>query len=201
MSATLLPIFASDILPIFVLAAVGFLLARYSGVDARSLSRITFNALSPCLVFHLLVTSSISGADFGRMALFCVLVMGTIGVLARVAAAALRLDRPSTIAMMLVVMFSNGGNYGLPVAMFAFGSQALAFASVYFVSSSVLTYTAGVFLAASGRRSVAQALWGVTRVPTIYAVATAGLMMWLARCRSPRRCCDRYRYSATPPCR
>jgi len=179
LSATLLPIFASDILPIFVLAAVGFLLARYSGVDARSLSRITFNALSPCLVFHLLVTSSISGVDFGRMALFCVLVMGTIGVLARVAAAALRLDRPSTIAMMLVVMFSNGGNYGLPVAMFAFGSQALAFATVYFVSSSVLTYTAGVFLAASGRRSVAQALWGVTRVPTIYAVATAGLIMWL----------------------
>jgi predicted permease len=178
-SATLLPIFASDILPIFVLAAVGFLLARYSGVDARSLSRITFNALSPCLVFHLLVTSSISGLDFGRMALFCVLVMGTIGVLARVAAAALRLDRPSTIAMMLVVMFSNGGNYGLPVAMFAFGSQALAFATVYFVSSSVLTYTAGVFLAASGRRSVAQALSGVTRVPTIYAVAAAGLIMWL----------------------
>jgi len=178
-SATLLPIFANDILPIFVLAAVGFLLARYSDVEARSVSRITFNALSPCLVFHLLVTSSISGEEFGRMALFCALVMGTTGVLAKGAAVALRLDRPTTVAMILVVMFSNGGNYGLPVAMFAFGTQALAFASVYFVSSSVLTYTAGVFLAASGRRSVMQALWGVTRVPTIYAVAAAGLMMWL----------------------
>ncbi len=178
MSATLLPIFANDILPIFVLAAIGFLLARYSGVDARSLSRITFNALSPCLVFHLLVTSTISGPEFGRMALFCVLVMGSTGLLARGAAAALRLDRPAAIALMLVVMFSNGGNYGLPVAMLAFGHDALAFASVYFVSSSVLTYTAGVFLAASGRRSVAQALWGVTRVPTIYAVTAAGLVLW-----------------------
>ncbi len=179
MSAILLPIFANDILPIFVLAAIGFLLAHYSAVDARPLSRITFNALSPCLVFHLLTTSTISGADFGRMALFCVLVMGSIGALARLAAIGLRLDRPTTIALMLVVMFSNGGNYGLPVAMFAFGNQALAFASVYFVCSSVLTYTAGVFLAASGRRSVAQALRGVTRVPTIYAVATAGLVLWL----------------------
>lgn len=179
MSATLLPIFANDILPIFVLAAIGYLLARYSGVEARSLSRITFNALSPCLVFHLLVTSTISAGEFGRMALFCVLVMGTMGVLSWIAGRALRLDRPTTIALMLVVMFSNGGNYGLPVAMFAFGSEALAFASVYFVSSSVLTYTAGVFLAASGRRSVTQALWGVTRVPTIYAVAAAGLVMWL----------------------
>jgi predicted permease len=148
-------------------------------VDARSLSRVTFNALSPCLVFHLLVTSTISGADFGRMALFCALVMGSAGVLARLAAIPLRLDRPTTIALMLAVMFSNGGNYGLPVAMFAFGSQALAFASVYFVTSSVLTYTGGVFLAASGRRSVTQALIGVTRVPTIYAVAAAGLVLWL----------------------
>jgi len=173
-----LQIFANDILPIFILAAIGFLLARYSGVDARPLSRITFNALSPCLVFHLLVTSTITGAEFGRMALFCVVVMGTIGIVARGTAAALRLDRPATIALMLVVMFSNGGNYGLPVALFAFGHDALAFASVYFVTSSVLTYTAGVFLAASGRRSIIQALSGVTRVPTIYAVTAAGLVLW-----------------------
>lgn len=179
MSATLLPIFASDILPIFVLAAIGFLLARHAGVDARSMSQVTFNALSPCLVFHLLVTSTISGSDFGRMALFCVLVMSTIGVLARLAALALRLDRPDTIALMLVVIFSNGGNYGLPVALFAFGSEGLAFASVYFVTSSVLTYTAGVFLAASGRRTIGQALWGVTRVPTIYAVAAAFIVLGL----------------------
>jgi predicted permease len=84
-----------------------------------------------------------------------------------------------TSALMLVVMFSNGGNYGLPVAMFAFGSHALAFASVYFVCSSVLTYTGGVFLAASGRRSVGQALAGIRYVPTIYAVIAAGLVLWL----------------------
>jgi predicted permease len=102
-----------------------------------------------------------------------------MGAVAWLAAIALRLDRPTTIALMLVVMFSNGGNYGLPVAMFAFGSEALAFASIYFVSSSLLTYTGGVFLAASGRRSLRQALLGVTRVPTIYAVAAAGLVLWL----------------------
>jgi malate permease and related proteins len=177
--STLLSIFASDILPIFVLAGIGFLLARYSGVDARALSRITFDALSPCLIFTLLVSSTISGVDFGRMALFCVFVMATTGALAKLAAIALRLDRPTTTGLILVVMFSNGGNYGLPVALFAFGADALAYASVYFVVSSILTYTAGVFIAASGRRSIAHALRGVTQVPTIYAVAVAALVMWL----------------------
>jgi malate permease and related proteins len=176
---TLFSIFASDILPIFVLASIGFLLARFSGVDARAISRVTFNALSPCLIFKLLVTSTISGVDFGRMALFCLLVMASIGVVAKLAASVLQLDRPTTTALMLVVMFSNGGNYGLPVALFAFGTDALAFASVYFVVSSILTYTAGVFIAASGRRSVSQALRGVTQVPTIYAVMAAALIMWL----------------------
>jgi predicted permease len=175
--AALLSIFASDILPIFVVATVGFLLARFSSVDARVLSRVIFNALSPCLVFNLLVTSTISAGEFGRMALFCVLVTATTGIIARLIAIPLRLDRAMLSAFLLVVMFSNSGNYGLPVAMFAFGREALARATVYFVTGSVLTYTVGVFLAASGRRAVSQALLGVLRVPAVYAIAIAALVL------------------------
>jgi predicted permease len=175
----LFSIFASDIVPIFVVAGVGFLLARYSAVDARALSRIIFNALSPCLAFNLLVTSTISGGEFGRMALFCVLVIAAAGAMAWLISIPLRLDRVTTTAFLLVVMFSNAGNYGMPVAMFAFGREALARATVYFVTSSVLTYTMGVFLAASGRRAVRQALLGVLRVPAIYALAAAGIVLAL----------------------
>ena len=173
----LLSIFASDILPIFVIAGVGFLLARFADVGARPLSRVTFNALAPCLVFNMLMTSPLGRDDFGRIAAFCLLTLAASGLAARLAAAALGLDRPSRIAFLLVVMFSNSGNYGLPVALFAFGPEALTFATVYFVISSILTYTLGVFLAASGRRSVADALAGVVRVPTVYAVAAAALFM------------------------
>ena len=60
---------------------------------------------------------------------------------------------------MLVVMFSNGGNYGLPVALFAFGRDALTFATVYFLTSAVLTYTVGVSLAASGSRQTPDRAW------------------------------------------
>jgi predicted permease len=175
----LLSIFASDILPIFVLATVGFLLARYFAVDARALSRVIFNALSPCLAFNMLVTSTIGGGEFGRMAVLCVLVTASAGVIGRLIAIPLRLDRPTLTAFLLVIMFSNSGNYGLPVALFAFGQDALARATVYFVTGSVLTYTFGVFLAASGRRSMKQSLLGVTRVPAVYAIAAAGLVLSL----------------------
>jgi predicted permease len=178
-AALLLSIFTTDILPIFVVAGIGFFLARYLAVPVKPLSTVIFNALAPCLVFNLLVTSSIGALDFGRMALFCVVVTAVLGVVARLAAIPLRLDRPALAAFLLVVLFSNSGNFGLPVVLFAFGREALTFATVYFVTSAVLSYTVGVFLAASGQRSVMQALLGIRRVPAIYAVVAAAIVLGL----------------------
>ena len=175
----LLSIFANDVLPIFIVAAVGFAVARVLKADVRTLSRITFNALSPCLVFHLLVTSSLSASDFIRMTALAVLVIVGIGLVARLVTLPLRLDRALTSAFLIVVMFSNSGNYGLPVVLFAFGRDALAHATVYFVANAVATYTLGVFLASAGRRSIGQAARGVLRVPAVWGVVAAGTVVGL----------------------
>ena len=178
-AALLVDIFLADLLPIFAIAGVGFLLARRLAVPVKPLSSVIFNALAPCLVFNLLVTSSIGIVDFGRMALFCVLLTATLSVVARLAAIPLHLDRASRAAFLLVILFSNSGNFGLPVVLFAFGRDALTFATVYFVTGAVLMYTVGVFLAASGRRTWTQALLGIRRVPTVYAVVVAALVLAL----------------------
>jgi malate permease and related proteins len=175
--SSLFQIFISDILPIFIVAGTGFVLARRVAVNVRALSSVSFNALAPCLVFTLMVSSSISALDFGRMALFCVLVMAIRGILARLVAVSLGLDRVTRAGFLLVVVFSNSGNFGLPVVLFAFGREALTFATVYFVIAAVLSYTVGVFLAASGRRSFIEALRGIGRVPTVYAVAAAAVVL------------------------
>jgi predicted permease len=170
-------IFANDILPIFVVAAVGFALARFSDTDVKTLSAVSFNALSPCLVFDQLVRSSIGGGVFGRMVIFCLLLTAVMGIVAWVAAMPFRLNRQTLTSFLLVVMFSNSGNYALPVVLFAFGREALAYASVYFVASAIVTYTVGVGVAASGRGDVRHVLKGIVRVPALYAVAAAGLVL------------------------
>ena len=172
----LLAIFASDILPIFLIAAVGFLLARYLDASVKTIAHVVFYALIPCLVFNLLVTSRMTGLEFGRMALAAVTVTAAMGVIAWIATQPLALTRPELSAFLLVVMFSNSGNFGLPVVLFAFGDEALSHGTVYFVTTSVMTYTVGVTLAAAGRRSVRRALTGVVRVPAIYSVAAAFLV-------------------------
>ena len=170
-------IFASDILPIFLVAAVGYLLARRVGASVKTMSSVAFNALSPCLVFDQLVTSHITGDVFGRMALFCVFLTIAMGVVARLAAIPLRLNRQTRTSFLLVVMFSNSGNYALPVVLFAFGRDALAYASVYYVVSAMVLYTVGVFVAASGHGNVRHALFGIVRVPAVWAVVAATLVL------------------------
>jgi malate permease and related proteins len=176
---TLLAIFANDVLPIFVVAAVGFAIARVFKADVRTVSRITFNALSPCLVFQLIVSSSLNAGDIGRMAALTFLVIATIGVLARLATLPWRLDRATFSGFLLVVMFSNSGNYGLPVVLFAFGREALAHAAVYFVANAVATYSVGVFIASAGRKSLWQAARGVVRVPAVWGAAAGCVLLGL----------------------
>ena len=173
----LIPIFVSDILPIFVIATVGFLLARYLKVSVTSVAHVSFYALSPCFVFTMLVQSTVTGSQVGRMAALAVVVMLAMGLLARVAAIPFRLERADLSAFMLVVIFSNGGNYGLPVLLFAFGTEALSHGTVYFVASAILTYTVGVSLAAAGRRSIWKAIAGIAKVPAMYGVTAALLML------------------------
>ena len=152
----LLSIFLSDLLPVFVIAGVGFLLARYAGVQVQTVSRLTFHALAPAFVFNTLVNSTAESSQIGRMTLFYLLVAISAATMARIAAIPFRLDRRALSAFMLVVVCSNSGNYGLPVTLLAFGREALTFASVYFVASSIFSYTGGVLLAASGRRSLSR---------------------------------------------
>jgi malate permease and related proteins len=173
----LLTILADDLLPIFLVASVGFLLARHLHVDVRSLSRITFNAFAPCLVFTLIVTSRLSAGEFGRIVAFTVLLVAGMGVLARVVGAAFRLDRPTLAGFLIVVMFSNAGNYGLSVVLFAFGRDVLARAVVYFVTSAMLMYTVGSVVASSGRRGLRGALHGLLQVPALWGVVAAGIVV------------------------
>lgn len=173
----LLDIFFANILPVFLVAAVGFLLARHAAIEVRALARLSLHGLAPVLIFDLLVTSEITGAAAGRMVLLCLMVVTGMGLVARLVALPLRLTRSGMLAFLLVVMFANGGNYGLPVALFAFGRDALVFATIYFVTSSVLTYTIGVSIAGSGRTSWRQAAAGIVRIPAVWALLAAAVVI------------------------
>jgi predicted permease len=173
----LVSILVSDILPVFAIAGAGFLLARYADVDVKVVARVVFYALLPCLAFRLLVTSTPSGPNVGRLVFLAVLIMAAMGVVGYVAAKGLKLNGASLRAFMMVVMFSNGGNYGLPVVRFAFGGEALTYATIFFLSGSVTTYVAGSFFAGTRRGKFAGALDKIWRMPSLYGLALAMIVL------------------------
>ncbi|HEY6342410.1 MAG TPA: AEC family transporter [Bryobacteraceae bacterium] len=177
----LLSILISDILPIFAIASAGFLLARYAAIDVRMVARVVFYSLLPCLAFRLLVTSTASGPNVVRLMLLAVLIMAAMGLVGYITAKCLRLDRKVLRAFMMVVMLSNTGNYGLPVVRFAFGDDALTYATIFFLTGSVMTYVAGAFFAGSHRRNIPGALEKIWKMPSLYGIGLALVVLSIGR--------------------
>lgn len=166
-------VLTQNILPIVLVASLGYYLRRRLRLDVAPLSSAVFNVLSPCLVFSALVSSRLPATELATLAAFTFLNILAAGCLAFGLSRILRLDRPATAALMLVVMFVNGGNYGLTLLNLRYGEAGLARGVVYYVTSTVLLYTLGVFLASLGRLSWQASLRKMTRVPAVYATVLA----------------------------
>jgi predicted permease len=168
------------ILPIFAVFGVGFLAGRRlypPGSGDKSLSRLVFYVFSPCLVFYSLATSDVDLLEIGQIGLFAVIITLCMGLLAWATARLLRMSTSETASLLLVAMFGNIGNYGLPLNELAFGTDALERAVIYFVVSSVLLFSLGVVVAARAHATTgAQALTRLARIPVVHALWLAALV-------------------------
>ena len=180
----ILDVVTQNIVPIFIVAGLGYWLRRRLDIPTRPVSSVVFNVFSPALVFVSLVNSRLDGDELVRLLAFAALSIVTMGTLAYIAARLLRMSRTDTIALLLVVMFVNGGNYGLTLNQLRYGEDGLSRAIVYFVTGTIFVYTVGVFLASMGRQSRRHAFVGLVRVPAIYAVVAA-LIVYLTGLEVP----------------
>lgn len=169
----ILTVFTQNILPILIVATFGFALQRVYQLDKRVLSTVVFNCLSPCLVFTSLVKSQLPGEELLQLVAFALLSLFAMGVLALLLARALRLSRQETAAFVIVIIFVNGGNFGLTLNQLRYGDEGLSRAIVYYMVNTFLAYTLGVFIASAGELSAREAVARLSKIPAIYAAALA----------------------------
>jgi predicted permease len=168
--------FANNILPIILLSGAGFALGKLLHVEPRTLGRVVFYVFSPVLIFDLLIQNQLKIGEAAVVIAFALTFILLTGALTFLAGYLLRLERPALVAILITTMFANTGNYGLPLVSFAFGEQALPYAGIYFATTTLLFYTLGVFLASLGHMSLKEAILGLFRIPTMYAVLLAVAM-------------------------
>jgi hypothetical protein len=100
-------------------------------------------------------------------------VIAVMGTLAFILGKVFQLERTHLLAVVLTVAFGNTGNYGLPLVKFAFGDEALAVASIFYVTTTILFNTIGVIIASLGHLDLKSAILGVFKLPILYAVMVA----------------------------
>jgi malate permease and related proteins len=137
--------------------------------------------MNPALIFSSLVAADLRGV--GALQMFALSVGGALlmGLVALAVAWPLGIRGGSLSALLLVSMFMNSGNYGLPVSRFAFGEAGFAQALFYFVAQSIMGQTLGVAVAAAGGAQAGpglgrEVLGRVLRMPQIYATVAALLV-------------------------
>jgi len=167
----LVNLFLNNLLPIILITGFGYALGHLAKTSPRPLSQVIFYILTPVLVFKLLTHSQLNGEDILRTVGLAVLLTLTIGLLTWASGRALRIEGRLMNAVLLITMFMNAGNFGLPLTMFAFGEDALAYAGLFFVTTLTLTNTLGVLIASSGTRSLPQALLELLKLPATYSLA------------------------------
>lgn len=170
----LLPIFVETVLPVFLVAGAGYLLAWRMTIDGRSLGRLLFYLATPSLVFRSLYTSEVELAILGEIAVVIVVLAVLVGGLGWIIG--FDQGRRERVAIVLTSAVSNNGNMGIPISFFAFGDIGLALGTLYYVVSSFLNNTLGVVIASAGQASPAKAIRNAFQVPVLYA-AVLGLLL------------------------
>lgn len=166
----MLQLFTDNLLPIFLAAGAGYLLAATLRTDPKPLSQVAFNILAPCLMFRIVVESRLPANAVLRMTGFTTAVMLGLAGVAFVVTRLLGWSRARSSAVVLCALLPNSGNFGLSANLLAFGQPGLAQASLFFLTSSVVTFTVGVLVASLGRVGPREAFLGLFKVPAIWAV-------------------------------
>lgn len=162
----------------FLLVLLGVVVGPRLQLDSRTMSRFAYFVLTPAFVFDVLSKAVIDATLAARMTVYILLVHVLCALVAFGVAKALRRSPHMTAAYVLIAVFSNVGNFGLPIIQFQFPGQqaALAAATVYFVAILTISFVIGVAAANMVRGGNLAAVAAVLKTPGVIAVAPALLV-------------------------
>ncbi len=158
--------------PIFGIVAAGYFYARHHKPEMAVANRLNMDVFVPALVFAAMAGKSFDLAAYAPLALGGFLVLATCGLLAWPLARLIG-SQPKTLVPPM--MFNNSGNIGLPLAVLAWGEEALPAAVILFMVENTLHFSFGARLLDPHARLLT--LW---RVPVV-AAAIAGLAVALLK--------------------
>ena len=128
--------------PVFSIVAVGYLYGRRFAPAMESVNILMLRVFVPALVFDVMSSREFAILSYQWLVLGGLVVVLGSGLVAWPIGRILKFPMRAYLPTM---MFNNCGNLGLPLAVLAFGDQALQAAVVLFLVSNLFHFTLGVF--------------------------------------------------------
>jgi predicted permease len=164
----MLPLILQITAPVFLLTLAGYVWARLRlRFDLDFITRLAITFSLPCLIFSVLVKVEIDPVAFRDIALASIIAYAALGLVLWLG---LRAAGLSLRAYLAPGVFANTGNVGLPVALFAYGQEGLAFAIVIFAIMIIFSFTIGIYVVAGAGK-----LSDVLKQPLVYASVFGGM--------------------------
>jgi len=161
----------SIVAPVYLIAGLGYGWGRRARpYDSPFITDLVMTLGAPCLVFSSLVQLEMEAGPLLTMvgatlaSLVCFFALGGL---------ALRLAGLSLPPYLGPLVFGNSGNMGLPLCLFAFGAEGLAFGVCFFATTAIAHYTLGQWIW-SGRVSFDE-----VNTPLSWAVVAAVAVLGL----------------------
>lgn len=161
---------ANVLLPVFVLAAVGYGWRRL-GVpfDREFVTRMIMNVAGPCLIVDSLAGLEVPLERFVEMAAASVAAFAATMLAAWLLLRALKLSVRSYLP---AVGIGNTGNLGLPLSLFAFGEEGLGLAIAVYAVNSLTQFTLTPMI-----QSAQPALRALVTTPVVYGVVIGAFLL------------------------
>ncbi|MDB4476177.1 AEC family transporter [bacterium] len=153
---------AGILFPIVAIVIAGFYYGRKHNPEMSVANRLNMDVFVPALILGAMMSKSFDPSRYAGLAAGAALIVLSSGLLARPLARVLGIEWRTFVPPM---MFNNSANIGIPLAVLAWGEEALAAAVILYSVSNVLHFSVGLHML--DRDTQIKTLW---RNPTLLAV-------------------------------
>ena len=159
------------IFPVFFVIAVGYYLGKKNpNIDTNFITIFAGNIGTPAMIFYTVTTTGITLSVFTHYFVYALIMIGGFAILGLIFLFLLKKDLSMELPPLIL---PNTGNMGVPICLFAYGTQGLGVASAIASVIILFHFTLGVFLA-----NKKFSLDVVIKSPPVYAIIISVIFLY-----------------------
>ena len=159
------------IFPVFFVIGIGYYLGKKNPkFDTNFITNFAGNIGTPAMIFYTVTTTGITLSIFTHYFVYALIMIGGFAVIGVIFLFLLKKDLSMELPPLIL---PNTGNMGIPICLFAYGTQGLGVASAIASVIILFHFTLGIFLAKK-RFS----LDVVIKSPPVYAIIVSVIFLY-----------------------